>query len=136
LLTVLASISLASCRLMDDRMSKQKIFTTVESNLATIQEDIENNDFTNTLKIKGIQEVNVGEEIIEFYCGGAGFGPSTSYCGFYYTTDDDISAVWCAGPAEQIIKEGDGFVYREEGGDNYYYTEKICDNFYFYESSF
>lgn len=36
---------------MDDRMSKQKIFTTVESNLATIQEDIENNDFTNTLKI-------------------------------------------------------------------------------------
>ena len=116
-----------SCSQIDDRLSKESIFALVENNFS---------GFEKTQRIKGIQSVEAEEEIIDFYCGGAGFGSSRSYCEFYYITEDDITAIWCAGPEEEMVEDGEGYFYRQKDGDNYYYTEKICENFYYYEASF
>lgn len=60
--------------------SKEKIFTLVEQNVSEIKKDIKNNDFTFSKNLKGIKDINIQNNgIIDFYCGGAGFGSSTSY---------------------------------------------------------
>ena len=117
--------------------SKEKIFTLVEQNVSEIKKDIKNNDFTFSKNLKGIKDINIQNNgIIDFYCGGAGFGSSTSYCGFYWSENDSISDIWCEGAKDEIKTDGSGFSYHEVNGDNYYYTEKICDHFYYYTASF
>lgn len=130
------ALILTICAETDDRLSQTEIVELVNSNIDILKEDIANNDFSRTEQIPGIKKVEEDNGIIDFYCGGYGFGSATAYCGFYYTTGDDISAIWCAGPIEAIVPDGNGFTYREYCGDNYYYTEKICENFYYYKASF
>lgn len=121
----------------NDMISKEKIFSIVEQNASAIKEDINNNDFTFSMHLKGIKDINTQNNgIIDFYCGGAGFGPSTSYCGFYWSENDSISDIWCAGTKDEIKPDGNGFSYHQVNVDNYYYTEKICDHFYYYTASF
>lgn len=84
-----------------------------------------------------VLEVNTGEKCIEFECGGSGFGPETSYWGFFYTPEDDIYTVWCAPPrGSSFSPEGDGQHWQDPGGDNEFYVEHICGHFYYYEAHF
>ena len=82
-------------------------------------------------------DIDADDTVVDFSCGGAGIGSSTSYVGFYYTLDNDMTAVWCAPSfASLLMASGNGFEWHEPNGDNRYYTEHICGNFYYYEASF
>lgn len=121
--------------LVSDHLSKKEIFSLVKKNEELLRNDVANHDFTKSAELKGIVEINVEEEIIDFDCGGSGFGSATSYYGFYYASGDDkMTAIWCGGGP--LSKDGDGYSWREAEGDNSYYTEEICENFYYYESTF
>lgn len=121
----------------EDRLSKDAIFRLVEGNQELLLEEIARKDFAGSKELRGIQSIHTQDNgIIDFNCGGAGFGPATSYCGFYYTTDDDIAGLWCAGPPAELVAGAAGWTYREKHGDNTFYAEKITDHFYYYEASF
>lgn len=130
-------LTAAGCSPLDDRMDKDAIFSYVEENRELLLTCVEANDFS-ALKGKfSDQGITVKEDHVEFDCGGAGFGSQTAYCGFFYTKENDIYAIWCAPPdGETFTQEGSGYVWKEENGDNRVYVEKICDGFYYWEASF
>lgn len=119
----------------DDRASMEDIEAFVTQHTEELYRCIEAGDYSPLEQYSIIKEVSASEDAVDFYCGGAGVAPSTIYCGFFYSPDDDMTDVWCAPSSEEkLTPSGDGFEYTE--GDNRYYTEKICDNFYFYEASY
>lgn len=121
----------------DDRADKDELFAFVRENEEELRQAIETNDFSEFENQGFIREVDACETVVDFSCGGAGFGSETSYVGFYYTPDNDMTAVWCAPPAgDSLTPSGDGCEWRESDGDDRYYTEHICGNFYYYEASF
>lgn len=120
---------------MGDSLSKEKIFRLVDENYLVILEDIEKNNFDQTLMIKGIESVNQENGVFDFDCEGKGFGPETRYFGFYYA-EDDLPKDLYHGTKNELIADGVGYSYKEEIGDNYYYTEKIRTHFYYYEMHF
>ncbi|MBQ4557676.1 MAG: hypothetical protein IJA60_08525 [Clostridia bacterium] len=113
-----------------DHLSKSQIVNLVEGNYHVIAEDISENDFSDTLNLKGIQDVSRKGEIIDFYCGGSGIAPSSKEYGFYYSANDT--------PCDFVLMgtlKPDGKGYSSSDG-NYFYTEKIRKNFYYYEVQF
>ena len=130
------SVMLCSCVVKDTRLGKEEIIGIVLENEEQLRKDIKNNNFEASLNITGIRGINVEYDgTVDFDCGGFGFGPSTSYAGFYYNVDNDMSAIWCAmGTPKEA--EGDSYLYESEGGTKRYYTEKIVDGFYYYEAAF
>lgn len=125
------------CWTGDDRAEKDRIFRLVQEDQQRLTFAIESGDFSYFDDSQVIQDIAVCENYVEFSCGGAGVGPQTAYCGFYYTETDDMYAIWCApSGGETLTSAGEGYLWEEENGDNRYYTEKICDNFYYYEASF
>ena len=121
----------------DDSADKNDVFEFVSDNEEELLKAIENGDFS-AFENKGfIKDIDPDEVVVDFSCGGAGVGSGTSYVGFYYTTDNDMTAVWCApSSASSLTPSGNGFKWQEPNGDNRYYTEHICGNFYYYEASF
>jgi len=126
--------------MISDNLSKKEIYELVNENYAIILEDVKENDFTDTRKIKGIKEVYSDTDVIDVYCGGTGIGSATSYYGFYYSVDDLPKDAWCGSKfgraLDELIPDGKGFAIKNSNDDNYYYTEKIRDNFYYYEAHF
>ena len=125
--------------LISDNLSKREIFDAVNDNYEIILEDIKENDFSDTKKIEGIQEIYVENGVADVYCGGKGMGSATSYYGFYYTPDDMPRDNWAGkhfGDTGNLKQDGKGFSIKYSDDDNYYYTEKIRDNFYYYEAHF
>ena len=111
----------------------------VQNHHSVILLNIENQELHNVLSVDGIQEIDTVDGVIDFYCGGAGMGPSTSYYGFYYTADNSPAAIFAGtsfGDPAILREDGNGFSMQEEVGDNHYYTEKILDGFYSYEAHF
>ena len=109
----------------------------VNNNAQTLISDVAKQDFSESMAIKGIEDVSVLEEGVDFYCGGKGIAPSSQDYGFYYTEDDLPKAIWCGVKYcddSLLVKDGDG--YSTDFQHNYYYTEKIMDNFYYYEAHF
>lgn len=138
LLLLCAVVMLTGC----GRNRKETAFRIVEDNLEVLKNDIKQGDFAMSASIEGIESVDAEKEVglsvaigfVEYSCGGAGFGPSTAYWGFYYSEDDDLSEIWCAGTP--LVASGDGFLYEQSDGDNRYYTEHIVDHFYYYEAAY
>lgn len=121
----------------DDSADKDEIFEFVCEHEDELLEAVEDGDFSSFENQGFIKDIDAGELAVDFTCGGAGIGSGTSYVGFYYTADHDMTAVWCAPPsAGSLTASGDGYEWQEPGGDNRYYTEHICGNFYYYEASF
>ena len=120
-----------------DSADKAEIFDFVCENEEELLQAIQNGDYSGFVNQGFIKEIDAEETVVDFSCGGAGVGSGTSYVGFYYTADDDMTAVWCApSSADLLIPSGNGFEWIEDNGDNRYYTEHICGNFYYYEASF
>ena len=121
----------------NDSAKKADVFEFVRNQEDELMAAIRNRDYS-AFENKGfIHEISTDRRGVEFYCGGAGIGSGTSYVGFYYTPDDDMTAVWCApSSSDSLIPCGDGYEWREPDGDNRYYTEHICGNFYYYKASF
>lgn len=121
----------------DDRADQSEIIEFVCENEAELMSAIESGNFSEFENQGFIKTIDADDAAVEFSCGGAGVGSGTSYVGFYYTPDGDMTAVWCAPASEaSLIPCGSGFEWREKGGDDRYYTEQICGNFYYYEASF
>ena len=120
-----------------DGADQDNVFAFVCAEEAALLTAIEHGDFS-AFENKGfIKGIDAGSGVVDFSCGGAGLGAATSYVGFYYTADDDMTAVWCAPPSsDSLTPSGNGFEWQEPDGDNRYYTEHICGKFYYYEASF
>ena len=121
----------------DDSANKDDVFEFVCEEEKALLTAIENGDFS-AFENKGfIKSIDATTHVVDFSCGGAGVGSGTSYVGFYYTADNDMTSVWCApSSASSLTPSGNGFEWQETNGDNWYYTEHICGNFYYYEASF
>ena len=121
----------------DDRAGKNDIFEFVCEEEDALLKAVENGDFS-AFENKGfIKGIDADPDVVDFSCGGAGVGSGTSYVGFYYTADNDMTAIWCApSSVTSLTPSGNGFEWQEPHGDNRYYTEHICGNFYYYEASF
>lgn len=121
----------------NDGADKDIVFEFVCEEEAALLKAIENGDFS-AFENKGfIKSIDADPNVVDFSCGGAGLGSSTSYVGFYYTADNNMTAVWCApSSASSLTPSGNGFEWQENNGDNWYYTEHICGEFYYYEASF
>lgn len=121
----------------DDRADKDTVFAFVCEHEEELLQAIEEGDFSSFENQGFIKDIDAANTVIDFSCGGAGVGSNTSYVGFYYTPENDMTAVWCApSSAGALTSSGNGFEWQEPGGDNRYYTEHICGNFYYYTASF
>lgn len=119
----------------DDRADKGEIINYVCENEEELLKAIDDGDFSKFENKGFIKEIDTDETVVDFSCGGAGIGSATSYVGFYYTPNNDMSAAWCAPPSgSELTKYGNGFKW--QNGDDRYYVEHICGNFYYYEASF
>ena len=121
----------------DDSADKDEIIEFVCEKEDELLKAIEDGDFS-AFENKGfIKDIDADETVVDFSCGGAGIGSGTSYVGFYYTPNNDMTAVWCApSSSSSLTPSKNGFEWRESNGDNWYYTEHICGNFFYYEASF
>lgn len=137
LLSLALLLVLSACSPLDDRADKDTVFRLVENDRAVILECIESGDYGALEWKLSIREINVYDDHVDFYCGGAGFGSQTAYRGFFYSESGDMYAVWCAPPRNgDLTAEGNGWRWTETDGDNTVYIEEICENFYYYDASF
>lgn len=112
-------------------LSKEEIVAAVREYEKVLREDIQYNNFERTEGFIRLYKIDVTDEVVDFMCSD---GTDGRYVGFFYTAADDMSALWCAGPADQMTPDGVGYSYTE--GDYSYYTEPITENFYYYEAQF
>ncbi len=70
--------------LAPDNLSKNQIFSAVRENQAFLLDCVAGSDPEQAKQIKGVQSVryDADEDYYEFYCGGAGIVPASSYYGF------------------------------------------------------
>jgi hypothetical protein len=106
-----------------------------------ITKQLKNDVLLSVIKLNGLNSIYIDDnkKYIEFSCGGSGFGPSTSYSGFYYSANGEqnsLNSYFLLCTENDLIPEGNGWIYKQKGGDNSYYTEKISANFFYYEASF
>ena len=121
--------------LSDDSASREQILTFVQEHQDLILSCIEQKDYSSLDSYSIVKEIYENGDHIDFYCGGSGMGSQTNYCGFFYSDDDNLKAIWCA-PLEELIPQGNGYYYHEEIGDNSYYVEHIGDHLYYYTAHY
>ncbi len=117
--------------------NKGDIIKVFSKNKEIFTEAVQSNNFEQAKKISGIQDVYVGDDYIDFVCGGSGMGSSTYYYGFFYSAHDNLTA-WNGGACtkDELVENGNGFRWEEKDGDNTYYVEKIGEHFFYYEACF
>lgn len=87
----------------------------------------------------GVLEVSVRPspygrgECVEFWMGGAGLGPSTSYWG---VTFSEYGPTGFQSAAVDYAPDGDGWFWAEPGGDNWSRVTPLEENWYLYEMHF
>ena len=72
-------------------------------------------------------------ECVEFWIGGAGLGPSTSYWGVTYS---ECGPVGFQSVALDYESDGDGWFWEEPDGDNWSRVTALEENWYWYEMHF
>lgn len=141
LLLFLASCA-SSCpffQVRDPQSPKKRVFDYVLENESDLTKHIREKSFMELENTGIIEEINAHDDYIDFSCGGSGFGPNTSYWGFFYAlSEDETKAVSAMGGCaySELTESGSGLEVREEDGDNYFYTESITGRFYYYFSSY
>ncbi len=144
---LIVALSFASCSFpnpFDDRGSKEDIFAFVKENEDSLVACVNNNDFSEikekTHMIHHIDTDDIKFGFVDFDCGGSGFGSETSYCGFFYSADGDLTERRQLPEGEVFKESGNGYLWEEswndQFGDNTYYVENICNHFYYYEESY
>lgn len=105
--------------------------------LTQYAEEISQKDFTVTDKYKAWKVQYYASSdipVVNFDVFAFGLVPSTTYKGFYYSSQD-IPAGFLGENVEFVPYEN-GWKWSQPDGDNTCYTEKITDNWYWYEASF
>lgn len=135
-LVLTLAFSLTAC--INDGASQEEISSFVTEHIDLIKECIAANKYTELEKYDIIKDVNVYiNDVVEFYCDGAGLGSETMYCGFYYTESGEMSGLSYVPVTEiWLSPSGNGFLWQEDFGDNEYYTEKIADNFFYFKATY
>lgn len=72
--------------------------------------------------------------MVEFLVSTRGFGPSSKYCGFYYSPQN--IPVGYQEQNVELFKTETGWQWSDPDSDNQYYTEKITDHWYWFEMDF
>ena len=139
LLLFLASCA-SSCsffQVRDPQSPKKRVVDFVLENESDLTKHIREKSFMELENTGIIEEINAHDDYIDFSCGGSGFGPNTSYWGFYYALSENAeTAVRAFFDNAELTESGSGLEMREEDGDNYFYTESITGRFYYYFSSY
>lgn len=121
----------------DDRADKGDIFEFVCEHEEDLLKAVEDGDFSTFENQGPVKDIDADETVVDFSCGGAGMGPETACVGFFYTPDNDMTALgWAPSSVSELVPNGNGFEWWQENGDDYYYVEHICGNFYYYELYF
>lgn len=84
--------------------------------------------------VKDIDLHNTHSGCVDFYMGGFGLVPSTTYWGVIYTTED--APVGWGGLDVEFVRDGEGWYWQEEEGDNSCSVTKLADHWYMYEMRF
>ena len=134
LLVVSVLLTIAGCN--RNLTDKNDIISLFQKNKAVFLQAVSSGDYSALERINGVQNVYCSETYIDIKCGGAGLGSSTHYYGIFYSADDNLCAIDVAGPKNQLVEHGNGYLYQEIGGDNRYYVEPLGDHFYYYEAHF
>ena len=138
LLVLLPLLLFTSCQFSHELTKQESVVALFQKNTDLFQSSVQCNDYTVVKKIPGIQDVYASDHgVVEFSCGGKGFGPSTFYCGFFYFPDDRLTA-WNGGicPQDELEPCGKGYLWRQQEGDNWYYVEQIGTHFFYYSAGF
>ena len=99
---------------------------------------METGDFSAVRGLRGIREIQTrgdGEEI-EFFCGGRGLVPASSYYGILYVSGGEEVFLRAAEASPEWSAEGAGWRYRQAEGDNDFYYEPLGQGFYYYEEHY
>ena len=128
---------LAACS--RDLTDKSRIISLFRKNESTFLSAVETGDFSAVSRLRGIREITTrGDEgEIEFFCGGRGLVPASSYYGILYipgAEDAELSQVF--GDSPEWSAEGEGCRYRQTDGDNEFYYEPLGHGFFYYEEHF
>ena len=128
---------LAACS--RDLTDKSRIISLFRKNESTFLSAVETGDFSAVSRLRGIREITTrGDEgEIEFFCGGRGLVPASSYYGILYipgAEDAELSQVF--GDSPEWSAEGEGCRYRQADGDNEFYYEPLGHGFFYYEEHF
>ena len=134
LLSVFILIVLVSCS--KNLTDKNDIISVFRKNEGRFVEASESGEYKNLETIKGIQKVIVWEDYVDIECGGSGLGSSTHYYGIFFSLTDDLCAIDVAGPADELVEDGNGYRYRQQNGDNEYYVEPLGNHYFYYEAHF
>ena len=118
---------------------KSRIISLFQKNESTFLSAVETGDFSAVSRLRGIREISTrGDEgEIEFFCGGRGLVPASSYYGILYipgAEDAELSQVF--GDSPEWSAEGEGCRYRQTDGDNEFYYEPLGHGFFYYEEHF
>ncbi len=116
--------------------SKESVVNLYTKNEALFIDAASKKSFSDLEKINGVQKVLVWDNYVDIQCGGSGFGSSTHYYGIFFSEDDDLCAVDVAGPLNELVEDGNGYLYEQSDGDNEYYVEPLENHYYYYEAYF
>lgn len=126
-----------SCQFSRELTQQTSIVALFQKNQDLFRASVQQEDYTVVEEIPGIQNVYCYDNgVVDFYCGGKGFGPSTSYYGFFYSATDD-PASWEKGvcQADELEPCGNGYLWQQKNGDNWY-VEEIGTHFFYYAAGF
>lgn len=84
--------------------------------------------------VKDIDLYGTHSGCVDFYMGGFGIVPSSTYWGVIYTEED--APIGFQGLDVEYTWDGEGWYWQEPDGDNYSYVTKLDDHWYLYEMSF
>lgn len=118
---------------------KSRIISLFRKNESTFLSAVETGDFSAVSRLRGIREITTrGDEgEIEFFCGGRGLVPASSYYGILYIPDaEDRELSQVFGDSPGWSAEGEGCRYRQTDGDNEFYYEPLGHGFFYYEEHF
>lgn len=88
------------------------------------------------LELVTVREIRVEKDVIEFKGEGSGMGSNTSYCGIFYTPDDDLTASSYYDYHMTFTEEENVLVGELENSDNTFYAERIEPCFFYYRAKY
>lgn len=132
LIIILITFAACSRNLTD----KGDIVSLFHNNETMFLQAADSGDWTAIERLNGVRLVYPSAKCVDIQCGGAGFASNTHYYGIFYSAEDDLCAIWVSGPAEELVAQGDGYLYEQTEGDNRSYIEPLGNHFYYYEGHF
>ena len=136
-LLILCAVFLLTALSGSIKPDKAKIFHLVTHHHDLLTDCIESGDYSRAKLFLTIKDVSQRNQTVDFLCDGWGLGSQTEYEGFFYSPDDDITALWAIPEDIEVLSPyGSGYLWDEAEGDNRCYIEHIVGHFYYYEASF